>query len=761
MMQVVQSTCPGCKKALRMPAAWAVQAVRCKHCGMILQMKNPRLAAAFTTPRKAPVAARPAVPLSQTPPPTTRAPAVALPVAIPVGVPTGSRDPFATLANGGTVPPRRRGGGGWWKGIALLICVAGVAGALAVFAGPHLAELLQAPPTSTQVAESGAPDDGEGSVEPPKTEMPKTDLPRKDTQPEVPPRDTRPEPPKDTKPEPKDTTPEPPKATQPEPPPRSTRPTRPSIDLPRTAGPFPRRALVISANNYLYFSPVYFGMPLPQSRNPHTLLSQLNRGLRFPLNQTLLISDAAPRNATPPIKGVIQETIKDFLTSSRAQDRIVLAFIGHYVEMEEEVFLVPVEGDREDKETLVPLSDLYKQLEACPARQKVLILDVCRFNPGRGLERPGSGLAEVPEDKLEGSMGPRLDAMLQAPPPGVQVWSSCSPWERSLEYDNAYLQNGVFLEALQEVVAQGIEGSVQKPEDPIPVAALVDRVNVRMKQLLDPLGKKQVSRLTGQEAQVALPYDPDAVLAPEPKVKLPAGVGEFASEKQVEEILAAVTVPPIKAVRTDSELRAKALPMFQAKTLAMYAMDSKDTEFRKAVKAAQKALQDTLGVKGLREEFSKPAPNAADRFKADLAELQKRIAIDQGDLQEVLDELLAVDTPEAREMETSKGWLATADYIKARLQSQIAYLYEYQSALGAMRKDFPPLDEAVHNGWRLSAIPNLQGDGQGKKLAKDSDKIFVRIIKEHPGTPWEVLARRDRLTALGLDWQATKIGGQP
>jgi hypothetical protein len=30
------------------------------------------------------------------------------------------------------------------------------------------------------------------------------------------------------------------------------------------------------------------------------------------------------------------------------------------------------------------------------------------------------------------------------------------------------------------------------------------------------------------------------------------------------------------------------------------------------------------------------------------------------------------------------------------------------------------------------------------------------IIKDNPGTPWEVLAKREKLTALGLEWQGVK-----
>ena len=34
--------------------------------------------------------------------------------------------------------------------------------------------------------------------------------------------------------------------------------------------------------------------------------------------------------------------------------------------------------------------------------------------------------------------------------------------------------------------------------------------------------------------------------------------------------------------------------------------------------------------------------------------------------------------------------------------------------------------------------------------------VLDQVIKENPGTPWEVLAKRQKLTALGLEWQPTR-----
>ena len=40
---------------------------------------------------------------------------------------------------------------------------------------------------------------------------------------------------------------------------------------------------------------------------------------------------------------------------------------------------------------MIPLKWVYEQMAKCKARQKVLVLDVNRLNPGHGLERPNGG----------------------------------------------------------------------------------------------------------------------------------------------------------------------------------------------------------------------------------------------------------------------------------------------------------------------------------------------------------------------------------
>ena len=511
-------------------------------------------------------------------------------------------------------------------------------------------------------------------------------------------------------------------------------------DLPKGTGAFPRRALAISVNNYLFANPINYGIPLRNAHSVGTLLDRFTTGLKIPRDQIFELSDASMSKPLPPVKDVVEKAITDFLAASRPQDRILLLMICHTVEIGDDAFLAPVEGDLSAKETLIPLSWLYERLSACRARQKVLILDTCRLNPSRGMERPGGE-----------PMGAKLDAKLKSPPPGIQVWSACVVGQQSYEFENGQINNGVFVDCLFEALARGVEGKIQRPDEPFPLAPLVEKVNARMKAELVPLKKEQTSRLTGAEADGGAAYDPKQPPAPKLVIRPSTGpAAERASIDLVRAILREVDVPPVKVTRDEMLLRAESMPPFSAKTLEAYKADGETSPFREAVVKARTVLNEQLKGKRLREQWQ--AGGNENLFKNEVKDYQeKEVAGVMRELEETLDDLKAAGRERGKEK--SKRWLANYDYILARLEAQIAYLYEYNSLLGAMRKELP---ERGPNGWRLASQEKLQGDNTGKKLAKDSSELLKKLAKNHPGTPWEVLAKRDRLTTLGLEWKPNK-----
>src|SRR5262249_52864184 len=122
-------------------------------------------------------------------------------------------------------------------------------------------------------------------------------------------------------------------------------------DLPVANGPFPRRALAISINDYLFANPINYGMPITAGPNVQALLDRFSQpsGLRVPASQLGLLSDAA-RTPVPPTEPVIRNTIVNFLKESRAQDRVILLIVGHVVEVEGDLVLLPIDGMTDSKE---------------------------------------------------------------------------------------------------------------------------------------------------------------------------------------------------------------------------------------------------------------------------------------------------------------------------------------------------------------------------------------------------------------------------
>lgn len=156
-------------------------------------------------------------------------------------------------------------------------------------------------------------------------------------------------------------------------------------------GAMPRRALLINVCNYLYLNRVDHG-------KSQTSLSALknhgisNAPLNIPPSQIFTLSDEGDE-PKPTEVSVIKNAIKDFLDTSRPQDRIVILFAGHATEVEKDCYLVPIGGRKDNIDTLLPLAWVLSEMAACKAQQKVLILDVFRFPPARGFELPGAGTA--------------------------------------------------------------------------------------------------------------------------------------------------------------------------------------------------------------------------------------------------------------------------------------------------------------------------------------------------------------------------------
>jgi hypothetical protein len=513
---------------------------------------------------------------------------------------------------------------------------------------------------------------------------------------------------------------------------------------------FPRRALAICVNDYVYADSV-------SSPNVHALMQRLAKVLHVPPLQVYELSDATP--GAPrilPLKATIESAVVSFLETSRAQDRVLVLFVGHAVEKGGEAFLVPLEGDPTATQTLIPLAWLYDQLARCRARQKVLILDICRFDPNQGSERPGSG-----------PMAASIDALLQKPPPGVQVWSACTAGQ----YSYASYGNAFFLDKLDEALTPSVLKKTQGPQDALPIEALAEVVNQSTAtevatriSTLDGQKALQTPRLTGQPAAEGASYDKDEPSPPSELAAAPQPAGGLAKREQVENMLQEIRLPPLKAARRQhSPEDVLTLLPYSAEVINRYRPDyhslseiehdSAKYPLRAQVIETIKLLRATFdhnGPQGSLREYFQGTSN--ERIKAEILKEQRKPALVHDQLMERLEALRKAG--EQRDKEPSLRWQAHYDYILAELLARTAYVSEYNLMLGKIRKDeLPELQPKVHTGWRLVASEKMQSSKEVKDLAAESKKLFAKIIREHPGTPWEILAKREQRTALGLEWQ--------
>lgn len=788
MSQVVQAKCPHCQHVLRIPAEWVSKAMRCKHCKRTFQARTHTSASANAA-IAAPAAKASTVPVAQP----------AKPKPVPVAKPANAAAPPPAPLSGNpfgfdedepapsSAPPRRRRKSGLLMVLVtfvfLFMVLPTVAGLAIYFsgAGATIYKAFTNAPHDPQVA---------------KNDTPKTDTPPAKSKTDNPPPDDKKNVIDDNGKGKKDPVVVDPPNKDPEPPKKKKKviPVKdPDKDIKKpddpkkppifTNDPFPRRALLISVNNYLFYNTVHYGSVVdPSIKYPGSstgvLRDRFTRPpMNFPATQVIELSDGIPPEAKAvkahsTQKSVLETTIKDFVDSSRAQDRIVVLFAGHAAAVDDKAYLVPIDGNLKNADSLVPLQWVYDQLAACKAQQKILILDVFRFSPSRGSELAVTG------DGDEGTMPEAFDKALLNPPAGVQVWSACSKHPDKEDKEKMAYQNSVeldggsaFLQALCKSLMKG-EG-ISDPTQPIDLEPRVKEVNEILADLLKgEKGRVQVSRLTGVASQQVVAYNREEALPLPMALKpptAPAG-GDLATPAQVNSILEFFRdLPPVRETRAGERnlLQSSRLPAFAAKSLDSYKPDgykdlvelrsrynankenfAKDFPLRAAVLDALEALAESNKIKMYEVQRSPVNPMR----KAEVEKEQRVLGESTFKLEQVLAALKAAG--EERDKETSRRWQANYDYTLARMQSRLVYLIEYNYVLAAVRRDEMPELTGGQDGWRIGTGKKITvNERKAKDIAKDTKKIWDRILKQYPDTPWSLLATREREMSLGLEWR--------
>ena len=60
--------------------------------------------------------------------------------------------------------------------------------------------------------------------------------------------------------------------------------------------------------------------------------------------------------------------------------------------------------------------------------------------------------------------------------------------------------------------------------------------------------------------------------------------------------------------------------------------------------------------------------------------------------------------------------------------------------------------------WQLEPSEEVSVGSQTEKLAKQATTYLERVVREHPGTPWALLAGEELRTPLGYKWVERHTG---
>lgn len=522
---------------------------------------------------------------------------------------------------------------------------------------------------------------------------------------------------------------------------------------------FPRRLLAVSITKYLYCNPLTGATE--QNPDPVTVAARrLAYQWRVPTdadNDQLFVFTDTGAKARPLLKGTVRGAVEQFCATSRPQDRIAIYFGGHATVLDGKAYLVPADGDLTDAASLYPLADFYKAIQTGPAQATAVIFDVCRVNEYGDRQRPGSE-----------PMSAELEKALLAAPTGVEVVLTCAAGQNALDLrspPDAADGGSLFLSATTYLAATGRvkPPADPAPADPLPVGPWTAAAGDRMKMVAESVGLPgPTPRQAGADAGEAVAADdtappPGRVDVPPPPVGMPVA--------EVTKLTARINaLPPYRGTPGPDDA-VDALAPYPADIMKDYRPDGvtdaqilQDPDTYPIRSAAIKALEVIKrewksggdGADGLRSELTGATGEA---LKKQILREQMTPARIELDLETAL--TAAEKVADQLPAEKSKYWRVTYQYAVAQLKARLAFMSEYNLALGNIRTDTLPTPDPKKGEARLVLVSTekMKSKKEVKELAEEARELFGQIAAEHKGTPWAVQAKRHQVIALGLEWK--------
>lgn len=105
-----------------------------------------------------------------------------------------------------------------------------------------------------------------------------------------------------------------------------------------------------------------------------------------------------------------------------------------------------------------------------------------------------------------------------------------------------------------------------------------------------------------------------------------------------------------------------------------------------------------------------------------------------------------------REKETTPRWQAGYDLAIGRALAVKVRTESYNAMLAAAKRGLKPKDPK-NNTWILVPANEISVGSQMAKMADRAKMYLQRVVKDHPGTPWALLAERELKDPVGWVWK--------
>ena len=200
---------------------------------------------------------------------------------------------------------------------------------------------------------------------------------------------------------------------------------------------------------------------------------------------------------------------------------------------------------------------------------------------------------------------------------------------------------------------------------------------------------------------------------------------------------------------------------FDRAVMRQYSPDYRPARVQEMEIAKNPAKSALVTVSGMTYDSDLPVPELTFRayndtiLRNDIGEAQRPVAEIDFKLRRLLDALAAGE--QGRKSIREARWQAAFDLAMGRLLAMRVRYFGYNQMLANMKVSPKAFEKENNNMWRLRPSSEINTGPQMRKAAEQAKEYLKRVVDQHPGTPWALLAERELSTDLGWSWEEYSV----